>query len=156
MSFNPLNVVASFIASLQSGQRFELYDGDVAPLKGETPETAIRYSVSVGQGRGSSKVDLNGGDVPGVVAALYNFDPEEDLSHLSPVECIGRTIVRAKDGSTTFKLSLAKNARSVKVPAGEWNNFLEYMDTVQESIPLAVAHYQGLVAAAEESANKGK
>jgi len=156
MGFNPLNSVASFIAGLQMGQSFDLVDGKPDGLKEGDGTAAIQYSVSVGSGRGSAKVDLNGSQVPGVVEALKGFDPEADLSGLTPAECIGRTISRNSDGSTTFKLSLAKNSRSVKIPKDEWDNFLAYMAEVQGTIPQAVEHYRNVVAQLEKEANADK
>ena len=152
LGFNPIAAALSFVQDLQSKAQWlyqrkadtrtdDGYDGDGS--------ASIHYQVSIGTGRGSAKVELTGDQLPSVADALEAFDADADLSGLSPEECIARTISRDSDGVTTFKLSLAKNSRAVKIPAGEWDNFCTLMRANANSVEAAVAHYRNLSESAE-------
>lgn len=110
--------------------------------------SAVNFSVSVGNGRGSTRLDLTGDHVGPVRAALRAWDPAEDLSELPPEECVRRTI--SSDGEeVTFKLSLAKNSRNVRIPVDEWPAFLDFMDSVGEWTSAALEHFRANLADAE-------
>jgi len=117
-------------------------------LRASDPECiAISFSVGTG-GRGNSRLDMSGADVPAVREALEAFDvraDEPDYTGLSVAESIERTICResVKDSEdvVSFKLSLAAHSRAIRVPLSEWSNFLGFMENVGEWTEAAVSHY---------------
>jgi hypothetical protein len=139
---NPFTTAQSFLANLQGSTNM-----------GWTPETpdSIAVSFSVGTGRGSAKVEVDSTDLSTVREYLAGWEPE-DTSALSPLECIQRTIERDSDGNVTFKTSLAKNSRSVKIPADSWADFLGYLEALEGHVPAAIERYKAIQA----EANKGE
>jgi hypothetical protein len=140
---NPFTTAQSFVAALQGSTSFQ----------GWTPENPdhIDVAFSVGSGRGSAKVELTAESLPTVREYLADWEPE-DLSALSPLECIQRTINRDDDGNVTFKTSLAKNSRSVKIPAASWDDFLGYLTDLEGHVEGAVEHYKSIQASANDPA----
>ena len=154
LGFSVAAAVLNFVQGLQQSHTFNYSAANDPRQDGEYTTDgaeAILYGVSVGTGRGSAKLELTGDQFPSVADALEAFSPDADLSGLSPAECVERTISRDKDGNTTFKLSLAKNSRTIKIPAGEWDNFLGYVRACSDSIPAAVAHDRAMVGQMESS-----
>jgi hypothetical protein len=167
LGFNPVAAAVSFIKGLQTSASW-LYarkadpqgpltdeDGRLTMTTGYQTDgsASIHYAVSVGNGRGSSKVELTGDQLAPVADALAAWDPEADLSGLTPAECIERTISVDKDGVTSFRLSLAKNSRSTRIPAGEWAGYVALMRANADSVPAAVAYYRDQAETAEAAAN---
>ncbi len=97
---------------------------------------ALIFELSVGQGRGSSKLEVEGADFEGVVESLSDFDPDAELSEdMKPSEVIKRTIRLSPDGSAVqFKISNAKHSRSVTVPRESWTEFVELWKKWQAGI----------------------
>lgn len=119
----------SFIASLAEqdvwGLRPEL-DTTTDGKYDHNGVDAMLFELSIGQGKGSTKVQIDGSEFCDVASLLGSFDPdaEESDEELSALECIRRTLKR--DGeNVTFKVSLAKHSRSVSVPVGTWPDFVK-------------------------------
>jgi len=162
-NFNPFGsakpVVRSIVEDLmeQAASAFRLLGSNTKEGAGKETLQAVRdgdlkavhFSVSVGNGRGSTRLELTGDHVAPVREALRGWSPDEDLSELPPAECIRRTIARETDDDTeivSFKLSLAPNSRKCKIPTSEWSGFLDYMDRVQDWSESALAYYQSQLA----------
>lgn len=115
-------------------------------------EAAYTVETSVPNGKGSTVLKLAGSELSSVREALEGFNPESDLSKLPPAEAIRRTIGREDDGSITFKVSLAKSTRTVVVPPGEWDNFLEFVANLDDTRADGIEHYRNVTQAAEREA----
>lgn len=169
MSFNPYKTAARWIDLLIAKTSFE-YDGDADPrvkAEGVTDgngdpipvgtyltdgSAGLVLSFSVGNGKGSTLVELRGNQLDEVANELAGWEPV-DVDKLSPSECIRRTIARDPEtGEVTFKVSLAKNSRTVTVPGDSWNDFVEFMDTYAGNVGEGVKHYRGVVATIEAEA----
>lgn len=146
-SYNPFgsnSVSTSIVSNLiaQTPSAFSM--GDAAALAAGDGKAGVRFDVSVGIGKGATKVSLGGNDVSGVLSALRGFDPNADLSSLTPGEVVARTI-KVEGEEISFRVTLAKNARTVNVPVKEWASFLEYMGNVAEWTEGAVDHFRSIV-----------
>lgn len=116
--------------------------------------SAVSVEFSIGSGgRGNSIVRLTGADVSPVIEALKAFDPAEDLSSLTPAECIFRTIATDEDG-VTFKTSLAKNARTHTIPTEHWEAFLGLLARLDGSIEPMIDSFRVQTEEANEAAAK--
>jgi hypothetical protein len=149
MSYNPFGVNApstSIVQSLigQTASAFSMTDADA--LNAGNGRKGVQFAVSVGDGRGSTRMNLTGDQIPGVVATLRSFDIDRNAEEASPAEVIARTIVREGD-VVQFRVSAKPNARTVSIPMKEWGAFLEYMGNVDQWTEGAVAHYRQTVAA---------
>lgn len=169
-TFNPFgstvaistSIVAGLMAQVKASKAIVLRDiegGNVKTLNDGDGLEAIEVKLSVGNGKGSSRLDLVATDLRSVNELLCEFDPEVDkLSDLTPAECVSRTIQReeVKDSEdiVSFKISLAKNSRSIKVPVSEWAAFVEFMGNLEEWSHGAVAAFRTHVANIEAEANK--
>jgi hypothetical protein len=147
VSYNPFgsnSVSQSIVSNLiqQTPSAFSM--GERGLLESGDGRGGVRFDVSVGLGKGATKVSLGGNEVGGVLAALRGFDPNADVSSLTPGEIVARTI-KIEGDDVTFKITLAKNARTVNVPVKEWPSFLEYMGNVSEWTSAAVDHFRSLV-----------
>jgi hypothetical protein len=105
----------------------------------------VTFAVSVGDGRGSTRMNLTGDQISPVVAMLRSFDLDRNAEEASPAEVIARTIVREGD-VVQFRVSAKPNARTVSIPVKEWGAFLEYMGNVDQWTEGAVNHYRSVVA----------
>jgi hypothetical protein len=166
-NFNPFGPTATvartvcedLLEQVKAGKAFRLLGSDTKD--GANAETlqavrdgslaAVHYSASIGNGRGSTRLDLTGDQIAPVLEALRAWDPAEDLSALSPAECVRRTIA-AEGDDVTFKLSLASNSRKVKIPAPEWPAFVDFIESVGGWSESALAHYASELAKVEASA----
>lgn len=113
---------------------------------------ALTFATSVGNGRGSTKVELPATEIGDAYYVLDSFDPDEDLGSLSVAQCIKRTIgVEDVDGvpSVTFKVSLAKHARTVIVPLSDWQAFLNYVHVLDGAALSKIAEFREIQAAEE-------
>lgn len=86
---------------------------------------AMVFDLSVGAGKGSSKILIEATDFIEVTAYLKAFDPDQELGEveLSPLECVKRTL-EATDTEVSFKVSLAKHSRKVTIPRAQWAGFV--------------------------------
>jgi hypothetical protein len=126
-SYNPFgsnSVSTSIVSNLiaQTPSAFSM--GDAAALAAGDGKGGVRFDVSVGIGKGATKADL---------------------SSLTPGEVVARTI-KVEGDEISFRVTLAKNARTVNVPVKEWASFLEYMGNVQEWTEGAVDHFRSIIA----------
>lgn len=134
LGFNPIAPSLTFVQTLQRSHSFEF----TPSLDDGTPEggaKAVSYSVSIGQGRGSAKVELTGDQFSDVAQTLRDWDPETtngNVGSLSPADAVRHSISRDEDGTTSFKLSLEKNSRSVRVPADGWAAYLDLLDALAD------------------------
>ncbi len=149
MSYNPFGVNApstSIVQSLigQTSSAFSMTDADA--LSSGNGRRGVTFAVSVGDGRGSTRMNLTGDVIPGVLATLRSFDIDRNPEDATPAEVIARTIIRSDD-TVQFRVSAKPNARTVTIPVKEWGAFLEYMGNVDQWTEGAVAHYRQTVAA---------
>lgn len=169
MDFNPFgsatvatrSTVEDLLDQVKAGRAFRLLGSDTkdgansATIRAcrEGDLSAVHFTASVGNGRGSTRLDLTGDQIAPVSGALRGWDLSEDPASLPPAECVRRTIARESgdDGDVvSFKLSLAKNSRSVRIPVGEWTAFLDFMESVGQWSEAALAHYQAELAKVEK------
>lgn len=169
--FNPFARAASWLAALAQKTTTE-YDAKSDPrsdgthtdaygepiVKGEyltDGVDSVTLKFSVGNGKGSTAVEIPGRQLDEVANVLEGWEVV-DLDKLSAAECIRRTIARnAEDKTIEFKVSLAKNSRTVVVPEAEWDGFVQFMSEGADSVEDAVAHYRSITAA-EEAAEAEK
>ena len=128
---------------------------------------AVRLQCSLGNGRGSTKIDIAASTV-GDLATFLDSWAEEDLSNLSPAECAARTIAYeyadlpedAPEGTipdreaVTFKVSLRPNARTCRVPLDEFSDFIAWLQAISVKVAGAPAHYRAEVLRIEEEDRK--
>lgn len=150
-TYNPfgVNTVSSIVDGLmkQTSQAFSM--DDRASLDAGNGRKGVRFQVSVGDGRGATRVNLTGDQIGGVVEALSAFRLDAgEPDNLPPGEVVKRTI-KVDKGEVTFRLTLAKNAREVSIPVNEWASFLDYMSRVDQWTEGAVAHFRSVVEASE-------
>ena len=145
MSYNPFgnNNNGSIVSSLvgQTGHAFSTVEG--ADVHAGDGLSAIRFAVSVGDGRGATRVDLTGDHVDGVLDALSSFRLDQRQEDMSPGEVIARTI-RVEGDTVQFLVSGKKNARTVTIPVKEWDAFIQYMEGVSQWTRGAVNHYRAV------------
>lgn len=115
---------------------------------------AISFEVSIRDrtpdGKKGAKVSLSGMDLADVTATLKEYDPDFNPENLKPAEIILKTI--ECDGEViSFKTSLEKHSRTVKVLRSEWSEFIEYLSACTGSLDLAVDHYRKVFAQMSES-----
>jgi hypothetical protein len=98
----------------------------------------VLIGFSVGNGKGVAKVEIPHDQIANAYYALVDWKPGRDLT---PCDMINRTIeyIEPGDGEATFdpyvsfKVSAKKNARTVNVPASEWEAFLSLMNGLRDS-----------------------
>lgn len=105
--------------------------------------SALRYEVSVGIGRGATRLALGGEEVSGFLAAIRDFNPSANAEAMTPAEVVRRTIA-VEGEEVTFRVSNAKNARQVSVPIQEWQAFVQHMGEVDGWLDAAVAHFRNV------------
>jgi hypothetical protein len=147
MGFNPFggsqitSVVSHLVA--QASSAFEMVSGNL--LNVGDGRKAVRWEVSVGQGRGATRLGLNGDQIGDVIASLRSFDASADPEAMSPAEVVARTIAVEGD-AVTFRVTNAKNARTVSIPRGEFQAFIAHLEQVDGWVDGAVAHYRNVAA----------
>ncbi len=118
-------------------------------------ENAIECSWSAGTGgKGNAKIELRASQLASVAAAFADFDPDAEIREVSPAEAIRATIRTETEGEdatkvVAFKVSLAKNAREIRVPLGEFADVRAYFSGLASKVPDVVTQYRTMVAEAE-------
>jgi hypothetical protein len=147
MGFNPFggsqitSVVSHLVA--QASSAFEMVAGHYLAVG--DGRKAVRWEVSVGQGRGATRLGLNGDQIRPVIEALRAFDTSADPEAMSPAEVVRRTIGVEGD-SVTFRVTNAKNARTASIPRVEFQAFIAHLEQVDGWVDGAVTHYRSIAA----------
>jgi hypothetical protein len=105
--------------------------------------SALKYEVSVGIGRGATRLALGGEEVSDFLSAIRGFNPAVSAEAMTPAEVVRRTI-QVEGDEVTFRVSNAKNARQVSVPVKEWSAFVAHMGEVDGWLDGAVAHFRNV------------
>lgn len=163
MGFNPMARVVGFVVAMVGRGTWKYdpkADGGGAV---EAGRAAVRWETSTGTGRGSSRLTIPGDQASDIADALAAFDPaavEEEATFVDlPVaDCIRRTIAveepetEGGERIVTFRTSIAKNARTIRVPASEWNGFVNMASDIAGFVDEGVESYRTAVAEAEKRA----
>ena len=133
---------------------------------------AVSIELSVGDGgKGSAKFRSPGDEICDALSFLNEWDPTAPVAveSLTVEEIIKRTITAEDDddygkwsdegglgGVVTFRTSLEKHSRTIKVPRRYWREFVANLsDTFDlDTVDAAVVHYREEVRKLEESARK--
>jgi hypothetical protein len=161
MGFNPMQSVVGFVVAMvgRGTWKYDPKEDLGGPV--EAGRAAVRWETSTGTGRGSSKLVIPGDQAADIAEALAAFDPEaveEEASFVDlPVaDCIRRTIgVEETESGTrvvTFRTSVAKNARTIRVPASEWSGFVGVARDISGFVDDGVESYRTAVAESEKRA----
>ncbi len=105
---------------------------------------ALTTDLSIGQGRGSTKVQITASDLREVQGFLKSYDPDAPQGHRSVLDIVKATITK-DDEFYRFKVSDAPNSRTVSVPVGAWDGFVEFLGEMTEDIPNKVAEFREIV-----------
>ena len=141
MSFTPFMVSKS--NSVVDHMRSQVMSG-----KGFTQEDGNVYlAVSVGIGRGASRMILNAEQVGSVAQVIAAFNPAIKPEYYSPAMVAARTLATEGEGEeakVTFQLSYAPHSRSYSIPVKEWSSFVAFMADATEWSEAAIEHYAQL------------
>lgn len=171
MAYNPLATgTTAVVTTLRNQPSAWGYTTDLDPREdGEytTPGlAAVAWDVSVGNGRGSSKLTISGADSSDAAEVLAAFDPhapDTAEADVSVAEAIRRTIAvegdapeegKADERNVTFRTSLKRNARTVRIPIGEWGDFQALSAEVDGAMDRMVNYFREQRAAVEADADK--
>ena len=110
---------------------------------------AVRFEASIGEGRGSAKVNIGAADLVEISEYLKSWDPNADVESGRPIDVVKSTIA-AEGDYITFKVSNAKNSRSIKVPVGEWPAFKRLLSETAEAVPKIVEAFRSLPEISEQ------
>lgn len=176
-SFNLVATTIPWVEVIKNGAKVE-YDTELDPTtedggyEFEPDETeahgALSILLSIGDGgRGSAKMNVTGSEISEVADVLRNWDPEdENPEKLSAAQIVQRTLSLDDDdefgkvsegkGVVTFRTSLAKHTRTIRVPRVEFGNFIGMIDETFGPLTLAsaVTHYRTEVAKLNEAERK--
>jgi hypothetical protein len=161
MGFNPMQRVVGFVVAMvgRGEWRYDPKADGGGPV--EAGRAAVSWETSTGVGRGSSRLMIPGDQAADIAAALGDFDPdavveEATFQDLPVAECIRRTITveetEAGARVVTFRTSVAKNARTIRVPAAEWAGFVNMASDISGFVDEGVETYRATVAEAEKRA----
>ena len=142
MSFKPSIVMKS--DSVVDNMKSQVYAGKAFP---QDEAGQVTFAVSVGIGRGATRLILPVEEVADVNAAIRGFNPAISAEDYSPAEVVARTlrVVADEDGGdpmVTFQVSYRPHSRIVQVPVREWNAFVSFMGDVAGWSEEAIAHYK--------------
>lgn len=140
MSFKPSIVAKS--DSVVDNMRGQVFAGKAFP---QDESGKVSFAVSVGIGRGATRLVLPVESVGNVSETIRWFNPDLSLEDYSPSAVIHRTIQVSGEGEdkcVTFQFSYKPHSRIVQVPVKEWPAFVAFMGDVKGWSEEAVAHYK--------------
>jgi hypothetical protein len=142
MGFAPFMVAKS--DSVVDNMKSQVFAGKAFP---QDESGNISFAVSVGIGRGATRLILPVEEVADVNAVIRAFNPSVAAEDYSPADVVARTlrVQPAEDGGeahVTFQFSYKPHSRIVQVPVREWNAFVSFMGDVQGWSEEAIAHYK--------------
>ncbi len=161
----------SFVGALRAQDYWGWYatlgEGDnlvvTDPVKDGVPETegllALWTDLSIGTGRGSTKVQISAGDLREIAPILTAYNPDAPQGSARSVAEIVKATLGRDDEFYSFKVSDEKNSRTVKVPIDAWPAFVAFISEMNADIPTQVEKFRAMIAEmnkAEREANRGK
>lgn len=98
---------------------------------------------------GPKSLDISSDDIYSFAAIIAKFDPKENEG-LSMLKTVEKTI--ENDGEcVTFRTSMAKGARAVKVPAGDWPDFVRWWREAAAVSEDLISQYKEMIEKAEKA-----
>lgn len=104
-------------------------------------------------GIGPASLDIADPDLGMLALVAAAFDPEAPLAQVDLVTAFQKT-VSVEDGYVTFRPSLAKGARAVKILVGQWADFVRFLSVANDSIGEALVAYREQAKALNAEARK--
>jgi hypothetical protein len=103
---------------------------------------------------GPKSLDITSDDIGQFAGVLADFDPKVSAG-LSLIETVEKTLEQGEE-FVTFRTSMAKGARTVKIPVGEWPDFVRWWGAAAETAPDLIIQYRKMLAETEAKAEAVK